>query len=159
MKQLKDEVGQKMEPHIDPVSGILTIYECNEICPHCHQFNFLSFGKCPVCGFLLTKAIWEYANGITTIMPEEWMRRVAETKARAADRMKDVALKLCVLCGATPTVCRGSFDYGRIRWWRIICPCGNHGPSAKHRTIAILEWNHAKRARTDRRTAAVLAQC
>lgn len=74
-----------MEPHIDPVSGIRTIYECNEVCPQCHQFNFLSFGKCPVCGFVLSKEIYEYANGITTVMPEEWKRRVAEKKERAAE--------------------------------------------------------------------------
>ena len=74
-----------MKPHIDPISGTLTIYECNEVCPQCHKFNFLSYGYCPVCGFVLSKEIYEYAHGITTVMPEEWKRRVAEKKARAAE--------------------------------------------------------------------------
>jgi hypothetical protein len=45
----------------------------------------LSFCKCPVCGFVLSKEIHDYAHGFVTVMPEEWKRRIAEKKARAAE--------------------------------------------------------------------------
>ena len=73
--------------------------------------------------------------------------------------MRIIDPKLCKTCGAIPQVCRGVTDYGRVKWWRVICKCGNYGPDADRRTTAILEWNRATRARKDRRFAADLARC
>lgn len=46
--------------------------EVDEVCPQCQQFCFLSFCKCPICGYELTKEAYEYVHEISDKKPEVW---------------------------------------------------------------------------------------